>query len=285
MRAQAAGRLQAPAPLVLALTLLLALQLMFWTHTHRIEPAISIVDPVPGEASLEALSLGDTQSFFRAQALMLQQTGDTFGRFTALFRYDYAKLGGWFALMDRLDRESNYVPAMASYYYSQSQNPEDVRAIITYLDQYSAGRTAQAWWWRVQAVYLAQHRLGDLQLALALAQPLIGERSIPIWAQQLPAFIHEQRGEMDEAAAIIEAIAQHPQDYSTGELNFMRYFVEERLGKLEKMREEFDALAQQKRASHQRGEPEPIMQPPPVNVGAPKYHEYYTGPAVKNPLH
>jgi hypothetical protein len=65
---------------------------------------------------------------------------------------------------------------------------------------------------------------------------------IPLWARQTPAFLHEQRGEMDEALHIIDSILSNTDDIKQGELNFMRYFVEERLGKLEEMQHHKERL-------------------------------------------
>lgn len=250
------------------LACVLVAQGLFWNHTRAIRPEMGIVPDVPGESTVRALSFGDEEAFFRLLALNIQNSGDTFGRFTALYKYDFNKLYHWFHLLDGLNRESSYLPAMASYYFSQTQNPSDVRYLVDYLDEYAAGRVKEKWWWVVQASYLASHKLEDSDRALAIAQELAGVRGIPIWAQQLPAFIHEQRGEFGDALAIIEGVMKHPEDYSQGELNFMRYFVDERLNRLDAVKSELDAIQKEKDAMKAKGiqDPEPIG--PPPDVGA-----------------
>jgi hypothetical protein len=250
-------------------TVLLALQVAFWYNTREIRPEMDIVPAVPGERTVHALSFGDTEAFFRLHALGIQNAGDTFGRFTALYKYDFKKLGAWFHLLDTLNNQSNYLPALGSYYFSQSQNPSDVRYIVAYLDQYTRGREKEKWWWVVQASYLAQHKMGDLDLALALAKRLEGIRGIPIWAQQLPAFIHEQRGEFDDAAAIIDGVLKHPEEFNQGELNFMRHFVDERIGRLDKVKKELDAIQKFKDEQKAKGVPDVVPMGPPPDVGAP----------------
>lgn len=245
---------------------LLAAQGAFWYHTRAIMPEMSIVPDVPGQRTVRALSFGDEQAFFRLLSLNIQNSGDTFGRFTALYKYDFNKLYHWFHLLDSLDNQSNYLPAMASYYFSQSQNPGDLHYLIDYLDEHTDGRVQQKWWWVVQGVYLASHKMHDDNRAMQLAQRLAGARGIPIWAQQMPAFIHEKRGEFDDARVIIEDILKHPEDFSEGELRFMRYFMDERIGQLDKVKKEIDAIEAMKKKQH---DPAPTApQSPPPDVGA-----------------
>jgi hypothetical protein len=115
--------------------------------------------------------------------------------------------------------------------------------------------------------------LQDNNRALELAQRLRGVRGIPVWAQQMPAFIQENRGEFGDALAIIQDILKHPEDFSEGELNFMRYFIDERLGKLDSVKKELDAIQAQKKAEAAKAKAEgrEIVEPyvgPPPDVGA-----------------
>lgn len=240
----------------------------FWNYTRVIRPELGIVPAVPGERTVRALSFGDEQAFFRLLALNIQNSGDTFGRFTALYKYDFNKLSQWFYLLDRFDNQSSYLPAMASYYFSQTQKASDVRYLVDYLDAYGTGRAKEKWWWLVQASYLASHKLDDSARALEIAQKLSGVRGIPIWAQQLPAFIHEQRGEFGAALGIIEEVMKHPEDYSQGELNFMRYFIDERLHRLEQVEKQLEAIQKEKDAMKAKGIPDPEPIGPPSDVGA-----------------
>ena len=252
-----------------ALLAFTALQGVFWHHTNDIKPEMEVVDDVPGERTVRALSFGDDEAFFRLLALNIQNFGDTFGRFTALYKYDFNKLYHWFRLLDGLNHESNYLPAMGAYYFSQTQNPADVKYIIDYLDEYTDGRAKEKWWWVVQASYLASHKLGNIDRALGLATRLRGIRGIPIWAQQLPAFLHEQRGEFGEAKQIIEDVMAHPEDYSQGELNFMLYFIKERIHRFDEVKDAYEAAQKAKNEMKAQGIQDPEPMGPPKDVGAP----------------
>jgi hypothetical protein len=220
---------------IVLFVLFLGIQALFWTKTSKIYPDLAIVPNVPGVEAIKTMGFGDDEFMFRLMGFNLQTAGDTFGRFTALYKYDYAKLYQWFSLMDLLDNKSDFIPVMATYYYSQTQHTPDVRYVVDYLYDHAADRPEEKWWWLLQAVYLADKKLGDTDLAWKMAQPLIGNHDVPILAQQLPALVLEKRGEFEAAYEIMKAIKENADELSYGEINYMRYFVEERLGMLEKL--------------------------------------------------
>lgn len=211
--------------------LLCIAQVLFWGHSRHILPYMAVVPDVPGKDVVKALSLGDEQFYFRVLALHIQNAGDTYGRFTPLKDYDYGKLARWFELLDSLDNRSNYIPMLATYYYSQTQNVPDVRYIVDYLAAHAEGRVETKWWWLIQAMYLANHKLEDKDLALEVGAPLIEAQGIPIWARQFPAFIYEQKGQLAEALYVMEHVLEgyEQEKLPRADFNFMKYFIEERL--------------------------------------------------------
>ncbi len=215
-----------------ALLMLVFAQLGFWYKTHDIKPDFGIVPEVPGRQTLHALTFGDNEFYFRIMAFTLQNAGDTFGRFTALRYYDFNKLYHWFSLLDELDSRSNMMPSMATYYFAQTQNTPDVRYIVDYLYEHSVKDVEHKWWWLLQAIYLSLHKLDDTDLALKVAQPLQNSQ-VPVWAREMTAVVHEKRGEMDDALEIMETIKNNVNNIPQADLNYMTYFVKERLGKLD----------------------------------------------------
>jgi len=120
-----------------ALALFIGLQLVYWYKTADIQPEMEIVPNVPGRESLHAMTFGDDEFYFRTLAFMLQNSGDTYGRFSPLRYYDFNKLYQWFTLLDELDNRSDMMPSMASYYFSQTQNTADIRYVVDYLYAHS----------------------------------------------------------------------------------------------------------------------------------------------------
>lgn len=217
------------------LTLFILLQLGYWARTHHIKPAMDIVPDVPGKQAVQALSFGDNEFYFRVLAFSIQNAGDTYGRFTSLRYYDFNKLYHWFGLLDSLNARSNMMPAMAAYYFSQTQNTADVRYIVDYLYTHASRDVEHKWWWLLQAIYLSMHKLEDMDLTLKVAKPLVNP-AVPAFAQQMAAVVYEKRGEMEDALRIMETIRDNAKDISDADLKYMTYFIEERLSKLEESR-------------------------------------------------
>jgi hypothetical protein len=220
-----------------ALLLFVLLQFGYWGGTRNIKPDMGIVPDVPGKEALHALTFGDDEFYFRVLGFIIQNAGDTFGRFTSLRYYDFNKLYHWFNLLDELDHRSNMIPAMATYYFSQTQNTADVRYIVDYLYTHSTRDIGHKWWWLVQSIYLAMHKLNDMDLALKVSAPLV-HKDVPVWAQQMAAVVHEKRGEMDDALRIMETIRDNADHIPDADLKYMGYFIKERLGKLEELQKD-----------------------------------------------
>lgn len=214
---------------------LAGMQVGYWYQTKDVQPDMGIVPDVPGRAALHALTFGDNEFYFRGMAFVLQNAGDTFGRFTALRYYDFNKLYHWFTLLDELDSRSNMLPSLASYYFSQTQNTADVRYLVDYLYAHSMRDVPRKWWWLLQSIYLSMHKLQDMDLALKVAKPLQDD-SVPVWARQMTAVVYEKRGEMEDALRIMESIKENVKDIPEADLLYMTYFVKDRIGKLEKQR-------------------------------------------------
>ena len=222
------------------LFLLLAVQITFAQSTYHIRPALGVVPPVPGKEELALLKMGDDQFYFRVLALQMQTAGDTFGRFTPLRNYDMTRIYNWFTLLDGLDAESHMMPAMAAYYFSQTQNEKDVLPLVNYLYEHSIKDVPHNWWWLLQSIYLAQYKLKDMNLALKVSSPLVN-KAVPVWAQQMAAVVREKRGEMGDALKIMETIKDNSDNIPERDLKYMVYFIKERLARLDKLKE-FEAI-------------------------------------------
>ena len=120
---------------------------------------------------------------------------------------------------------------LVGYYFSQSQNPEDVRIVISFLAYIAIRDPDRNWRWMAHAIYLARHRVKDMNLALSLAHRMAAMKSpsIPVWAQQMPAFVLADVGEKEAARDLMEAIIDSEKGLHPNEVEFMRDFIENRL--------------------------------------------------------
>ncbi|MBP7710027.1 MAG: hypothetical protein KA100_03040 [Rickettsiales bacterium] len=219
-----------------------ACQLFFWKQTEHLKPRFDIVPPAPNQYLVSALSLGDKEFLFRILATRLQNSGDVFAGFLSLKDYDYARVHQWMTTLDTLNAKSNFVPAIAAYYYSQTQRAEDVHHVVDYLEEHSKKDIDANWWWLFQATYIAKKNMGDMNRALEIAYLLSKNNSptAPFWTKQLPAFLHEEMGDGCMAFAVIESLIKESESgarqIKPEELNFMRHFINDRLAKLKKQK-------------------------------------------------
>lgn len=222
--------------------LFLIFQVLFWLKTEQIKPNLGIIPEVPTLSTIKAFSFGDEEFYFRFKGLRIQNAGDTFGRFSPLKDYDYNKLSKWFYLLDSLDSKSNYIPSLAAYYYSLTQNHDDVIYIINYLNSHADRDPENKWWWYYQATYLANNIYNDKDLAIKMAKKLkkYSPDSAPIWTKQMLAILLSDKGKNCEAIKIISGILDEyekpdkQKSISDNEINFMKFFIEQRLNELKK---------------------------------------------------
>ena len=186
------------------------------------------VPPPPSLPIAPAMALGDPQLFYRAATFALQNMGEEGGRVTPLADYDYARLGAWLDLLDRLDPKARYAPTLAAYYFGQTPDSEGLRRIVAYLNRVGARDPARNWRWLAHATYLARHRLHDLPLALAVARHLAGlpEGKVPLWVRQMPAFVLAEVGEREAARDLMATILATDANLSPDEAALIERFIE-----------------------------------------------------------
>lgn len=217
-------------PTSVLMVTLICLQAAFWWNTQRIRPPTNLVLPPPSKNTLHALSLGDEEFYFREQSMLLQNSGDHFGRSVSLRYLDYVNLFEWLTLLDTLDSRSDMLPALAADHFSDTQTSIDNRYMVNYLYAHGTRDVAHKWWWLLKASYLAMHSINDMDLALKVAKPMVNP-AVPVWAQQMVAVVYEKRGEMENARRTMSIIQQNARYLSDKDRRYISYFVENRLKK------------------------------------------------------
>ena len=158
----------------------------------------------------------------------LAQFGVTGGELVPMRELDYGDLTGWFSLLDSFDPRSLTVPYLAAYWYGFTPNTPDARYIIDYLLSRATFDAKHGWRWRVQAMYLAKHRLGDLELALSIAEDLAArdDPEAPYWVEHMPAFMLEGLGEREAALILLMSIMESTPDMSDDERDALNRAIE-----------------------------------------------------------
>jgi len=178
-----------------------------------------VLTPPPSHEVALASALGDGEFFFRKGVLELTNIGVTGGTLVPMKELDYADLTGWFSLLDTFDPRSMAVPYLAAYWYGFTPNRPDSRYVIDYLLARAEIDPLQGWRWRVQAMFFAKHRLGDLDLALEIAENLAArdDPEAPFWVKHMPAFMLEGMGEREAALILLAGIMESKPDMADDE--------------------------------------------------------------------
>jgi hypothetical protein len=205
-----------------------------WFHSHYLQSRWDNVPPVPSKAGARALGLGDSQFAYRATGIMLQNIGNTAAHYEPLKDYDYGKVGQWLFLADDLDPRSDFVPNLAAYYFSATQNPKQLPPIVDYLALAGSrdNGTGEKWRWLAQAVYLARWREGDMKRSLELAQELAAKYrpGRPLWIKQMPVFVMTAAGDKKSAYQLMLAILKEEEGHASApEINSTIIFICQRI--------------------------------------------------------
>ena len=215
------------------LGLVLGFNLLFWCGSRDIYERWDGVPPVPSRNGAILMTLGDPEFSYRSLALTLQNLGDVGADTTQLKDYNYQELGQWFFLLNSLDPVSDHVPTLAAYYFGATKVPKDLAPVIDYLSVIGQIPVGEKWRWLGQAVFLAQHRMYDFDLALKLAYKLSkmpNSDKMPQWARQMPAFVLSKKGDREAARELMEEMLVTQKNLRPEEINTMKVFLTEQLG-------------------------------------------------------
>lgn len=210
----------------------LILNIALWFSVKNIQARWANIPPAPSTLGAAMSGLGDLSFLYRGYALMLQNMGDTGGRTTALKQYDYSRLADWFNLLYHFDAHSDYIPFLASYYYSAIDDPEKLRHVVDYLEKAGDSEKGEKWRWLAQAVYLARFKMNDLDRALEISQKLSALKNPDVaeWARQMPANILNAKGDKQAAYELLVNMLKSDSDkLKPNEINAMVAYICEQI--------------------------------------------------------
>ena len=206
----------------------ICLNLSMWFYARPLQAQWQNVPAAPDKHSASAVGLGDREFAYRIYGLMLQNLGNIDGRTVKLSDYDYAELEKWFISVYSLNQQSNYIPTLAAYYYGATNDREQIKHVLNFLSLAGNKKGGEKWRWLTYAVFLAQHKLGDLDRALQIASLLRThpDPNVPIWARQMSAMVYNAKGEKEDAYNIMVAILQSSiADLNPTEIRFLVDYI------------------------------------------------------------
>lgn len=195
-----------------------------WLQTRGIKPVWPNVPAPPSRLALSASFLGDEALAYRAWALVLQNLGNSGGDYRPLKDYNYAALGEWFARLDELDPASDFVPFLAAYYFGASDDSRNLKPVVSYLEKVGSRPEGEKWRFLAHAVYLARHKLHDVNEALRLSGKLAAlyRPGMPAWTLQTKAMLTAETGDKEAAYMLLKSMLATEARHMQGpEVNYM----------------------------------------------------------------
>ncbi|MCP4983631.1 MAG: hypothetical protein GY935_24400 [Gammaproteobacteria bacterium] len=201
-----------PRPVLLGFVLLFAAQVF---HHHldqqRFESSYRPLGKPLGATTYRSLAMGSEQLLGYLLAIRLQLHDNQSGQH---FRYDlidYEVLIDWLDLITEISPGTEYPMLLASRVYTTTRDRQRLRLILDFIQRRFDDDPQLHWRRLAEASVIAKHNLGDLDLALSMAEKIAHQPAnmeIPNWARDFQFLLLAELNELESAIAIIEALLQ-----------------------------------------------------------------------------
>lgn len=218
-----------PRRVIVILVAALSLQLAWQAVRPGPEVTISELSAPPSLSLLRVISLGEPDTLSRLLMLRLQAHDYQPGISIPFRDLDYDRLVVWLDVILELNPESHYPLLSASRVYSEVPDEDKKRRILEFVHAKFLERPAERWQWMAHAVYVAKHRLRDLELALEYARAI--RKNVPVgtapdWAMQMELFVLEDMGETESAMVLLGGLLESGVIRDENQLEFLRQRLE-----------------------------------------------------------
>ena len=226
-----------PKSIWCALLLSLFLQCYWHFAFTRLEIKRHALPAAPQSSFIKFVSLDDPVTAAKLVMLWLQAFDNQPGVSIPLKELNYDKVIEWLDLILELDNRIQYPLLAAIRFYAEVQDEEKQRKMVHYVSEKFIEDPNARWSFMAHAVYIAKHRIKDMQLALECAH-LMREYArgdnVPYWAKQMEIFVLEDMGELESAMILIGGLLE------SGELKdpHQRKFLGQRLEEIEQRQSE-----------------------------------------------
>lgn len=218
--------LQLPPALLLAFVLLLGIQLI--VHHLARQRQAAVYQPLARPFSSDTyrgISMGSPQLLGYLLALRLQLHDNQAGRHFNYGLIDYGVLVEWLERITEISNGTEYPMLLASRIYSSTGDKTHLRQILAFIERRFADDPQKHWRRLAEACLLAKHQLGDLELALSLAEKLALQPDsvrMPQWARDFRFLLLAELNQLEAAIAIIQAMLQSGSIEDPDELIFLQ---------------------------------------------------------------
>jgi hypothetical protein len=200
-------------PLAILLSLILAIILQVVWHQQQSEPIAgeSELHNPPKSEVLFIASTGDATALSKLIMLWLQAFDHQPGLSIPFSKLDYAKVIAWLDEIALLDPGSQYPYLLASRVYAKVLDDKKKRMMLDFVHRGFLKNPNLQWPAMTHAVFIAKHRLRDLDLALQYARDIrmhVNNPDIVSWVRQMELFVLEDMGEIESARILLGAFLE-----------------------------------------------------------------------------
>jgi hypothetical protein len=217
---------QIPRPLLFGFIVILLTQLSLHQFSLLRSPAEYKPLSAPFSASIyRNLAIGSDQLLSYLLAIRLQLHDNQSGKHVRYEQINYPLLAHWLDQIYELNTHSEYPMMLASRVYSQVRDPQRVRIMIDYIQRNFAKNPQLHWRRLAEATVTAKHKLGDLDLALSMAEQLSSQPSnivMPHWARDMQFLLLGELNEFEAGIAVITALLQSDSIADSDEKRFLQ---------------------------------------------------------------
>ena len=169
--------------------------------------------------------MGSQQLLSYLLAIRLQLHDNQAGKHVRYSQLDYERLVNWLDQIYQLNTQSEYPMMLASRVYSQTRDKTRLRIMLEYIDRTFMQNPQLHWRRLAEASVIAKHELGDLQLALQMAEKLSSQPAsvkMPSWARDMQFILLGDMNEFETAITIIVALLQSEAVNDPDEARFLK---------------------------------------------------------------
>ena len=198
-----------------------------WGYTRP--PATASAEALPYAPDIRILGLsglGEPGTLAKVMMLWLQAFDNQPGISIPFARLDYVRVINWLDVILNLDSRFQYPLLSASRVYTETPDSDRKRLMLKFVHRRFLEDPDRRWPWMAHAVYVAKHRIKDLQLALEYANALrlnVSVDAAPSWVTQLEIYVLEDLGELDSARILIGGLLESGElSGNDNELRFLK---------------------------------------------------------------
>jgi len=169
--------------------------------------------------------MGSEKLFSYLLVIRLQLHDNQAGKHVRYSRLDYERLVDWLDQIYQLNTQSEYPTMLASRVFSQTRDKDRLKIILGFIDRTFMQNPQLHWRRLAEASVIAKHKLGDLQLALQMAEKLSSQPAsvvMPRWARDMQFILLGDMNEFETAITIIVALLQSEAVIDPDEARFLQ---------------------------------------------------------------